>query len=286
MLAYVTALSTAQFPDLASKCDVPLETLAARLTGLSRVGARTAIALALGNDRRITAAWLGQIKKELIERECQGLLDFVESPFTLDNVAGLDPVKAWLREDRAARARHAGADKMLICGASAPAERFSCSAGRAAGRVRRVQELPRSVGRRDGSGLERSSRSAGARPGGRVRRQSGSGRRQTRRRRRRQRLSAVCSMLARNVGTRNRGRIIWSVRHLRPDLLEVDLSVRAPRRSTFRSSRRRRSGREALLLALPKKLNFRGRQPATVADGVTLGNELEGVLVRHCATNW
>ena len=67
---------------------MPIETLAARLTGLSRVGARTAIALALGNDKRITSAWLGQIKKELIERECQGLLEFVESPFTLDNVAG------------------------------------------------------------------------------------------------------------------------------------------------------------------------------------------------------
>ena len=51
--------STTQFPDLAAKCDVPIETMAARLTGLSRVGARTAIALALGNDRRITAAWLG-----------------------------------------------------------------------------------------------------------------------------------------------------------------------------------------------------------------------------------
>ena len=35
----------------------------------------------------------------MIERECQGLLEFIESPFTLDHVAGLEPVKAWLRED-------------------------------------------------------------------------------------------------------------------------------------------------------------------------------------------
>ena len=99
MVAYVRTLAPAQFPELQAKSDVPLETLAARLTGLSRVGARTAIALAMGNDRRITAAWLGSIKKDLIERECQGLLDFIESPFTLDNVAGHDAVKAWLRED-------------------------------------------------------------------------------------------------------------------------------------------------------------------------------------------
>ena len=60
MLAYLTALSAMQFPDLTSKCDVTIDTLAARLTGLSRVGARTAIAMALRNDRRITAAWLGR----------------------------------------------------------------------------------------------------------------------------------------------------------------------------------------------------------------------------------
>ena len=82
MQDYVRTLAAAQFPELASRSDVPVDTIATRLTGLSRVGARTALALAMGNDRRITAAWLGSIKKDLIEREGQGLLDFVESPFT------------------------------------------------------------------------------------------------------------------------------------------------------------------------------------------------------------
>jgi len=99
MVAYIRTLAAAQFPELEARSDVPLDTVARRLTGLSRVGARTAIALAMGNDRRITSTWLGSIKKDLIEREGQGLLDFVESPFTLDNVAGLEPVKTWLRED-------------------------------------------------------------------------------------------------------------------------------------------------------------------------------------------
>ncbi|MBA3888593.1 MAG: ATP-binding protein, partial [Acidobacteria bacterium] len=99
MTSYVQALAATQFPDMAEKSDVPVETVGARLTGLSRVGARTAIGLALRNDRAITAAWLSRIKKNLIERECQGLLEFIESPFTLDNVAGHEPVKAWLRED-------------------------------------------------------------------------------------------------------------------------------------------------------------------------------------------
>ena len=48
MTAYVRALVATQFPDLESKSDVPIDTVGTRLTGLSRVGARTAIAMALG----------------------------------------------------------------------------------------------------------------------------------------------------------------------------------------------------------------------------------------------
>ena len=99
MQAYVQALAASQFPDLEAKSEVPIATLGARLTGLSRVGARTAISLAIRNGQPITAAWLGKIKKDLIERECQDLLEFVESPFTLDNVAGHEAVKEWLRQD-------------------------------------------------------------------------------------------------------------------------------------------------------------------------------------------
>ena len=101
MSAYVQVLATTQFPELPAKTEVPFETLGARLTGLSRVGARTAISLALRNEQALTAAWLGKIKKDLIERECQGLLEFIESPFTLDNVAGHDAAKEWLRQDTA-----------------------------------------------------------------------------------------------------------------------------------------------------------------------------------------
>ena len=98
------ALAAAEFPTLAAESEVPLEALGTRLTGLSRVGARTAIALALRNGKKITAAWLAGIKKDMIERECQGLLEFIESPFTLDNVAGLDA-----GEGLAARRRDAAA---------------------------------------------------------------------------------------------------------------------------------------------------------------------------------
>ena len=86
--------------------DVPDRRRSARgSTGLSRVGARTAIALALGNGpAHHRARGSAEIKKELIERECQGLLEFVESPFTLDHVAGHRAVKSL-----AARGRRAAA---------------------------------------------------------------------------------------------------------------------------------------------------------------------------------
>ena len=297
MLAYLTALSTTQFPDLVAKCDVPIETMAARLTGLSRVGARTAIALALGNDRRITSAWLGQIKKELIERECQGLLDFVESPFTMDHVAGMEPVKVWLREDTellkrgALRALPMG---YLICGRIGTGKTFlvQCWAGELGipcvvfknfrdrwvgateSNLEKIFAILRALGQVVVF-VDEADQAAGKREGGDG--DSGlSGR--------------VYSMLAKEMSdTRNRGRIIWVFATSRPDLLEVDLKrqgrldVHIPLFPPETPAER-----EALLLAIARKLKFplaAGDLPPFTDDLRLGGNELEGVLVRALRTH-
>src|SRR3954469_2789452 len=57
MLDYVNFLQSTIFPDLAKRCEVPLDVLARRLTGLSRVGARTLVGKALNNEKTITADW-------------------------------------------------------------------------------------------------------------------------------------------------------------------------------------------------------------------------------------
>jgi ATPase family associated with various cellular activities (AAA) len=296
MVAYVTTLAATQFPELAGKSEVTLETLGTRLTGLSRAGARTAIALALGNEQKITSAWLGRIKKDLIERECQGLLEFIESPFTLDNVAGHDAVKAWLREDMsllrrgALRALPMG---YLITGRIGTGKTFlvQCWAGeigipcvvfknfrdRWVGATESNLEKIFAVLRALGQVVvfvDEADQAAGRREGGDG--DSGlSGR--------------VYSMLAKEMSdTRNRGRIIWVFATSRPDLLEVDLKrqgrldVHIPLFPPETPQER-----EALLLAIAKKLKF----PLTAgdlppfADNVTLGgNELEGVLVRALRT--
>ena len=292
MIAYIWTLASTQFPDLESKSDVPIDTLATRLTGLSRVGARTAVSMALGNLRRITSAWLGEIKKDLIEREGQGLLDFVESSFTLDNVAGHDAVKAWLREDMtllkkgALRALPMG---YLIAGRIGTGKTFlvQCWAGELGipcvvfknfrdrwvgateSNLEKIFAILRALGQVVVF-VDEADQAAGKREGG----DSDSG------------LSGrVYSMLAKEMSdTRNRGRIIWVFATSRPDLLEVDLKrqgrldVHIPLFPPETPQER-----EALLLAIARKLKFplaAGDLPPFTDTPPLGGNELEGVLVR------
>src|SRR5215468_5115603 len=42
---------------------------------------------------------LVQLKKQLVEKDCNGLIEFIESPRTLDDIHGQEKVKAWLRQD-------------------------------------------------------------------------------------------------------------------------------------------------------------------------------------------
>jgi SpoVK/Ycf46/Vps4 family AAA+-type ATPase len=248
--------------------------------------------MALGNDRRITAAWLGEIKKDLIEREGQGLLDFVESSFTLDNVAGHEAVKAWLREDMALlkkgalRALPMG---YLIAGRIGTGKTFlvQCWAGELGipcvvfknfrdrwvgateSNLEKIFAILRALGQVVVF-VDEADQAAGKREGGDG--DSGlSGR--------------VYSMLAKEMSdTRNRGRIIWVFATSRPDLLEVDLKrqgrldVHIPLFPPETPQER-----ETLLLAIARKLKF----PLTAGDLPPFtdiqplgGNELEGVLVR------
>jgi hypothetical protein len=292
MAEYLRALVAAEMQDLAKHSDVPLEVLARRLTGLSRVGARRVLALALKNGERITGAWLTRMKKDAIERECQGLLEFIESSFTLDHVAGLDAVRGWLREDAELLRRgalHALPMGYLIAGRIGTGKTFlvTCWAGelgipcvvfknfrdRWVGATESNLEKIFAVLRALGQVVvfvDEADQAAGKREGGDG--DSGlSGR--------------VYSMLAKEMSdTRNRGRIIWVFATSRPDLLEVDLKrqgrldVHIPLFPPETPAERR-----ALLLAVAKKIKVpvgEGDLPE-LPEQITLGgNEIEGVFVR------
>ncbi|TPW04551.1 MAG: AAA ATPase, partial [bacterium] len=90
----------------AGKSDVPVERLAQLTSGLARIQLRQILASVDEHSARLDAKLLRQQKKSVIEAECYGLLEYVESPHALDMVSGHEGVKARLR--RAAQAIMAG----------------------------------------------------------------------------------------------------------------------------------------------------------------------------------
>jgi hypothetical protein len=98
ILDYVVHL-TAGREGFAEASEVSREQLAGKLVGLSRVNVRRLVLRALDGGERITGKYLTRVKKELIEKEAAGRIEFIESRRTLDDVAGHVEAKAWLRQD-------------------------------------------------------------------------------------------------------------------------------------------------------------------------------------------
>lgn len=114
--------------------DVTPSTLAKLGAGLKRVQLQTLTSQAVQNRQALTQKFLARRKKELIEAESGGLLEFVESRFDLSMVAGSDQAKKKLQD--AAAAIHAGKTEVLpmgyvICGPVGTGKTFltTCFAG-------------------------------------------------------------------------------------------------------------------------------------------------------------
>lgn len=84
-----------ELPELSEVSD---EVLAQQTAGLNYVNIRSVLSNARENKEVITFESLSEIKKELIEAEAYGLLEFVETEYNLDNVAGHKQVKEHLRQ--------------------------------------------------------------------------------------------------------------------------------------------------------------------------------------------
>lgn len=70
-----------------------LETMAVTTAGLNLLNLNQICELSVQENKPITAAYLQQRKKEMIENESGGLLEFLESPYNLSMVSGHDFVK-------------------------------------------------------------------------------------------------------------------------------------------------------------------------------------------------
>jgi AAA+ superfamily predicted ATPase len=296
MSAYVSMLGAGSLRELQSKSELPLDVLGHRLTGLSRVGAHTVLSRAIRNEQKITSSWLTRMKKERIEKECQGLLEFLESPFTLDNLSGSDAVKAWLREDAELMRRgifYALPMGYLITGRIGTGKTFlvQCWAGelgipcvifknfrdRWVGATESNLEKIFSILKALGQVVvfvDEADQAAGKREGQET--DGGlSGR--------------VYAMLAKEMSdTRNRGKIVWVFATSRPDLLEVDLKrqgrldVHIPLFPPETPEEMR-----SLFLSIARKLKVEVVEPEIPDMPKELalgGNEVEGILVRALRT--
>jgi SpoVK/Ycf46/Vps4 family AAA+-type ATPase len=99
--------------------EVDKEVVAQQTAGLNLINLQSILADARQNKRPITYQNLSDSKKERIEAEAYGLLEFVDNNYTLDNVAGHGKVKKHLRH--AVKALKSGRQDVLpmgylICG--------------------------------------------------------------------------------------------------------------------------------------------------------------------------
>jgi AAA+ superfamily predicted ATPase len=103
-LAFLQSIRDAEW--YKTRSELPPERLAQLTSGLTRVQLRQILAFVDEHDARLEASTLREQKKAVIEAECFGLLEYVESKFALEMVSGHEGVKQRLR--RAAQAILAG----------------------------------------------------------------------------------------------------------------------------------------------------------------------------------
>jgi len=94
--------------------DVTPDALASNSAGLNFTQLRTILADVLENKNRLTPETLSDLKKEFIEAEAYGMLEFIETDDTLDLVAGHTEAKQHLRH--AARAVQTGRHDVMPMG--------------------------------------------------------------------------------------------------------------------------------------------------------------------------
>jgi AAA+ superfamily predicted ATPase len=202
-----------------------------RLTaGISCVDINVLVQSAFESGRRLDAARMRRLKKELIERQCRGLLEFMEPKWNTDVLVGHAPVRQRLRED--AQLLQRGDTQTLpmgylVCGPVGTGKTFlaQCMAGEMGAPCVILKNFrSKYVGETEGNlervlGVLRAMGpvvvvvdEADAALGNRE--QEGDAGTSSR----------VFSLIAEQMGdTRFRGKILWMLLTSRPDLLPIDL---------------------------------------------------------------
>lgn len=279
--------------ELPTGSEVNDESLAKLGAGLKRVQLQGLISHAVENKQSLTLKFLSQKKKDLIEAESGGLLEFVQSRFDLSFVAGNDQAKRKLQD--AASAIRAGNTEVLpmgyvICGPVGTGKTFitTCFAGEVGipavtlknfrsmwqgvteGNLERVLTLLKAM-----SPIAVIVDEADAQLGDRSNSgDSGVGNR-------------VFAQIAQFMGnTEYRGKVIWFLLTCRPDLLPVDLKRQGRAEEHIALFYPETPDeRLALLRAMQRKVGMKSF-PADIEKffldraGSLSGADIEAVLVR------
>ena len=226
--AFVRATTTDRA--LTDFSDFDATELAKLTAGISQTDLNVLIQSARESGKRLDATAFRSLKKRLLERQCHGLLEFIEPKWTLDTVVGHEAAKARLRED-AALLKRGALDSLpmgyLMCGPVGTGKSFlaqcvsgeigvpcvilknfrSKYVGETEGNLERVLSVLRAMGPVvvvvDEADAALGSRESEG--------DSGTS-------------SRVFAMIAAQMGdTRYRGQIIWMLLTARPDLLPIDI---------------------------------------------------------------
>src|SRR5271157_1480550 len=225
------SLMAPQYPTALQEYNQRLESFAHQLTGSTLGAVETMLKTKEHACQKILSDDLLRLKKQLVEQDCSGLIEFIESKRTLEDIYGQEKVKAWLRQDVSlwkANDLQALPKGYLLCGPVGTGKTFmvECLAGEAGVPIVKLKNFrDKWVGSTEGN-LEKIFRLLQAL--GRCyvfideadqamgRRESASGDSGV--------SGRIYSMLAEEMGSSsNRGRLIWILASSRPDLIEVDL---------------------------------------------------------------
>lgn len=219
------------YPTALAEFASDLPGLAEQLSGATLGAIEAVVKTKEHRKEKLASGDLAKIKKDLVEKDTNGLIEFLETSRTLDDLYGLENIKKWLRQDIELWKRNdvAGLPKgYLLCGPVGTGKTFlvECLAGEASvpivkmknfrdkwvgsseGNLEKIfrlihalgrcyvfiDEADQALGKRDGTGGDSGV-------GGRI-----------------------YSMLAEEMGSsKSRGQVIWVLASSRPDLIEVDL---------------------------------------------------------------
>ncbi len=210
--------------------DFAIAELAHLTAGISLTDLNVLIQSARESGKRLDSTVFRALKKRLLERQCRGLLEFIEPRWTLDTVVGHEAAKTRLREDGQLLKRGA-LDSLpmgyLVCGPVGTGKSFlaqcvsgelgvpcvilknfrSKYVGETEGNLERVLSVLRAMGPVVVV-VDEADAALGSRD---QEGDSGTS-------------SRVFAMIAAQMGdTRYRGQIIWMLLTARPDLLPIDL---------------------------------------------------------------